>query len=61
MRKLTVSADVELVRQLGNRHVETVLDTIQGFRVGLVRNERDRQSFGTETTSARNLQTEWDL
>lgn len=55
-RERTVAPDIDLVRQLGDGHVEAVLHAVECLSVGLVRDERDRQSLGAESSCAGNLE-----
>lgn len=52
---LTVAANVNLVRKLGDGHIKTVLHAVQSLGIGLVGDESDGQSFGSKTTSSGHL------
>lgn len=49
-RKLTVSGDVDFIRQFRHVHLEPVLNVVQYFCVRLVAHEGDGEPLGTETT-----------
>lgn len=54
MVALTVAGDIDLFRQLRDVHVESVLHVVQSLRVCLIADERDGQSFGSESSGASN-------
>ena len=45
---LNVAAEVNLVGQLSDVHLESVLDLVENLSVGLVTDEGDGQTLGTE-------------
>ena len=47
---LDVGGEVDLVGQLGDVHLEPVLDLVEDLGVGLVRHERDGETLGAEST-----------
>ena len=50
---LDVSADVQLIGQLGDVDFESFLDVVENFGVGFVANESDGKALGAEAASAR--------
>lgn len=55
-KALTILRHLDLVRQLINAHIETLLNLVQYFRILGIANERNGQTFRTETASAGNLE-----
>lgn len=51
LKKRTVGARVNVVGELGNLDLETPLDLLQNLSVRGRRDESDRETLGTETTS----------
>ena len=50
LTSLNVAAEVDLVRQLSDVHLESVLDLVENLGVGLVADEGDSQTLGTKPT-----------
>ena len=51
LASLNVAAEVNLVRQLSDVHLEPVLYLVENLGVGLVAHEGDGQTLGTEPSS----------
>ena len=51
---LTVSTDIDFLRELSDLDLKSILDRLGGLGVLLVGNEGDRETLGTESTSSRN-------
>ena len=49
LSSFNVGRDVDLLGQLGDGHLEALLDRLLDFLVLVVGNERNRQTLGTET------------
>lgn len=51
-KKLTVSGNIDLIRQLSYVDNEALLDLIKHFHISLIRHECDRKTLRAEATSA---------